>query len=206
MSYICNTLIKQFYKRNSLIKLILCMILISPVRAELESVSSNQVNQKNTNINLFVTWEGSEPDKGASAWLIKRFVNKDAYFKMIPKGEAIQYGIPFDVPESEFRRTHQFSTFETIQRKYNITDPTVLMLGKVIHDLEINTWGKNIAKETPLVKQALRDLRQLYGEKIVHIDCNIALFDVIFSQLKNNSYETIQIHIPPLCVDLEKIQ
>jgi hypothetical protein len=65
----------------------------------------------------YTTWENMEPDKCASAWLIKRFIDKNATFEFFPKGELITKGILFDVPEAEIRRYNNISTFEYLIKK-----------------------------------------------------------------------------------------
>jgi len=80
------------------------------------SLAANTRNDKESH--LYSTWDTMEVDKCASAWLIKRFVDKEAEFKFFPSGELITEGIPFDTPDSEFRRYHNMSTFESILKKY----------------------------------------------------------------------------------------
>jgi len=149
---------------------------------------------------LYITWEGAEPDKGASAWLIKTFVDKNAAFKLISKGDVDKNGIPFDVPFSDFRRTHRFTTFDTIRLKYNIKDESVQKLSKIIFDLEINTWRQPIASETPYVKQAFNDLRDRFKPKLIPLNCQIAFFDDIVKLIKRNGIQRIS--PPTICVTL----
>ena len=99
------------------------------------------------NVNLikaetFSTWKGFEVDKCASIWLIKRFIDKNAKIKFFPKGNLITEGIPFDVPEAKLRRYHNMSTFESILKYYNLKDPKLIYIGKIIHDIEVNIWEK----------------------------------------------------------------
>lgn len=63
---------------------------------------------------VYVTLKGFEPDKLASIWLIKRFIDQKAEFVFLTKGDFPQEGIAFDVPDARLRRSHTRSTFETI--------------------------------------------------------------------------------------------
>lgn len=94
--------------------------------------------------NIYATWEPVELDTIASAWLIKRFINPKAEFKFYPKGEFITEGIAFDTPDAEFRRTQNQSTFESIVSKYKIGDPALVEIARIIHDIEINYWNKQL--------------------------------------------------------------
>jgi len=71
---------------------------------------------------IYITWQGLEPDKLASLWLIKRFVDQEAEFKLVPKGSLIKDGIPFDVPSATFKRSHTRSTFECVLQNEGLDD------------------------------------------------------------------------------------
>ncbi|HDL65284.1 MAG TPA: hypothetical protein ENH12_07835 [Proteobacteria bacterium] len=101
----------------------------------------------------YVTWDTMEIDKCASAWLIKRFIDKEAVFKFIPKGELVTDGIPFDTPDSKFRRYHNMSTFESILKEYKIQDPALIHIGQIIHDIEVSYWaGRQVEGSEELEK------------------------------------------------------
>ena len=101
---------------------------------------------------VFSTWEGFEVDKCASIWLIKRFINEKAEIKFFPKGEEIKEGILFDTPDAKLRRYHNMSTFESILKHYNLQDPKLIYIGKIIHDIEVNIWERKVFNETLTVQ------------------------------------------------------
>ena len=108
----------------------------------------------------YVTWDTMEVDKCASAWLIKRFIDKDAVFKFIPKGELVKEGIPFDTPESKFRRYHNMSTFESILKEYKIQDPILIRIGKMMHDIEISYWAGSQIEGSEELEKKIKDIIQ----------------------------------------------
>ncbi len=97
---------------------------------------------------IFSTWEGFEADKCASVWLIKRFIAPQAEIRFYPRGEAITQGTAFDTPDADFRRHYNKSTFETLQEHYQITDLSIIYIGRIIHDIEVNIWGNKVMSET----------------------------------------------------------
>ncbi len=111
-----------------------------------------------TNSHIYSTCDVIEMDTCASAWLIKRFVDKEAVFKFYPKEEFIEEGTPFDTPDAEFRRTHNMSTFETILQKYNIKDPKLIKIGKIIHDIEINYWAGKLEPESEKINRDILNI------------------------------------------------
>jgi len=83
-------------------------------------------------------------DRVASPWLISKFVDKDAEFIFVPWPGPLpsgDMGIPFDFPRSDFRLGHHEGkcTFEAIIKEYNITDPWVLEIAKIVHAADVQT-------------------------------------------------------------------
>jgi len=109
---------------------------------------------------LYSTWDVFEPDKCASIWLIKRHVDPGSVFRFYPRDAAIEEGIAFDTPDAELRRYHDRSTFETLLAHYKLEDPTLLYLGRLIHDMEVNIWERKAVAETRDVEA---DLQALLG-------------------------------------------
>ncbi len=107
---------------------------------------------------VFSTWEGFEVDKCASIWLIKRFIDSAAIINFLPKGETINNGIPFDTPDAKLRRYYNMSTFEAMLMNYKLDDPKLVHMGKIIHDIEVNTWEKKVFDETLKVQDTVNNI------------------------------------------------
>ncbi len=141
----------------------------------------------------FVTWEGLEPDKVASMWLIKRFVDPQATFSFIEKGSPVDgAGVPFDIPQAELRRHHTRSTFETILFHYKLQDEKLNHLAELIHDIEINTWMKDRKAESVELEQNLwkRIGSQSSSESVFS---KILLFlDRYYASINNSAIESIE--------------
>ncbi|MCD6387981.1 MAG: chromate resistance protein [Desulfobulbaceae bacterium] len=105
---------------------------------------------------VFSTWDVFETDKCASIWLIKRFIDPKAEIRFFPHGTSITEGIPFDTPEAKFRRYATKSTFETLLEHYDIKDPWLKYIGRIIHDIEVNVWEKKVYGESTKVLEAIR--------------------------------------------------
>jgi len=134
---------------------------------------------------VFSTWEGFEVDKCASIWLIKRFIDKRAVIKFLPKGEPIKEAIPFDTPDAKFRRYHNMSTFESFLKQYNLRDPKLLYIGRIVHDIEVNIWEKKQLHETPIVQEAIAEIikKSKSNEEVVEKSCKF--FDLLYERIGN---------------------
>lgn len=81
-------------------------------------------------------------DRLACPWLISKFVDKTAEFIFVPWPGPLptpDMGIPFDFPRSDFELGHHDGkcTFEAIIKKYNIADPWVLEIAKIVHAADV---------------------------------------------------------------------
>ncbi len=138
---------------------------------------------------VYSTWETMEPDKCASAWLIKRFIDKDAVFRFSPKGETIKQGIPFDVPEAEIRRYHNMAAFGYLMRKHRITDPALREIGKIIHDIEINYWGRKTSEASQRISDAIREIAKSSETPAEALRRSFPIFDELYSTFGQTKWE-----------------
>lgn len=107
---------------------------------------------------IFATWTGFEVDKCASIWLIKTYINPDAEIRFYSKDDKAIEGILFDTPTAKFRRYFNMSTYESLMKHYKIKDPALEYIGKIIHDVEINTWEKKVMPETIEVRDTVNKI------------------------------------------------
>ncbi len=82
-------------------------------------------------------------DRVACPWLITRFVDNEAEFLFVPKGQidrvAKETGaIPFDAPGVELGHKDGRCSFESIMLKYDLKDPALVRMAKVIHAADVS--------------------------------------------------------------------
>ena len=135
---------------------------------------------------VFVTWKGIEPDKCASAWLLARFVDPKATFRMIPReAKPPKQGILFDTPSAAFKTSHRQSTFASICEQYALNDPGVLRIRRIIQDIELNKWEKSLTKEAPGLSALINGLRKQEGEGQAALISSFVLFDWLYASFSN---------------------
>jgi len=133
---------------------------------------------------IYTTWDNMELDKCASVWLIKRFIDTNATFKFIPKGEFVPEGIPFDTPEAEIRRYHNMAAFEFILRKHKIEDPALKKIGEIIHDIEINYWGKKKYEESLKLNNTIQEIISDSNSPEESIKRSFTVFETMYVKFK----------------------
>ena len=90
----------------------------------------------------WVTRSHAHVDRVACPWLIKRFVDNQAEVLFVPKSQvgkvAKETGaIPFDAPDVELGHHEGRCSFETILLKYDLKDPALLRLSRIVHAADI---------------------------------------------------------------------
>jgi len=86
----------------------------------------------------WVTREFVHVDRTACPWLIKKFIDPLAEFIFVPPEKIqevvkMQGAIPFDAPEVKLGHRNEKCSFETIIEEYNLKDPVLHELAKIVH-------------------------------------------------------------------------
>ena len=79
-----------------------------------------------------------EIDRVGSAWLISKFIDRKPKFVFAPKAEAVPAAIPFDMLDAEFSHHGNYCTFETLTKRFAISDKSVAKIGEMIHDADLD--------------------------------------------------------------------
>jgi hypothetical protein len=86
----------------------------------------------------WVTRSGVHVDRAASAWLIRRFVDAAADFVFVEDpGDVPTDATPFDMMGVDLTHHGDFVTFETILATYELDDPVLARLGRIIHEADV---------------------------------------------------------------------
>jgi hypothetical protein len=85
-------------------------------------------------------------DRTACPWLIKKFIEPKADFIFVPtaKIEEIvktQGAIPYDAPGVKLGHKDGKCSFETIIEEYNLKDPALTELAKIVHSADTSDRG-----------------------------------------------------------------
>lgn len=118
-------------------------------------------------------------DRSASAWLIRRFVDKKARFTFAPEEDVPPAAIPFDMFHGGFGHRGDDCTFETLQKTFRIRDRKVAVIAQIIHDADLldgkfgrkegfgvdevlNGWAKQGVPDNELLERGMQLLDGLY--------------------------------------------
>jgi hypothetical protein len=97
----------------------------------------------------WVTRSHVHVDRVACPWLITPFVDNEAEFYFVPKGEIDRVvketgSIPFDSPGVELGHHENRCSFESIILKYDLKEPGLVRLAQIVHSADV---GEDIDKD-----------------------------------------------------------
>ncbi len=100
----------------------------------------------------WITRKNANVDRIACPWLIRKFVDKDPVFLYVSPEEVLvvakrEDAIPYDVEGVELGHVGGRCSFESIMVKYNLTEPALQKLAKIVH-------GADVARDVAIVPEA----------------------------------------------------
>jgi hypothetical protein len=116
----------------------------------------------------WVTRKNANVDRIACPWLIRRFVDKNPEFLYVPTEQVLEVaeregGIPYDIKGVELGHVDGRCSFESIMVRYNLNDPALRMLAKIVH-------GADVAADVKIVPEAAGLKAIAHGFALVHRD------------------------------------
>jgi hypothetical protein len=77
-------------------------------------------------------------DRAGCAWLLRRFVDREAEFVFVEDPTDVpDDATPFDMRGVELSHHGGDCTFETILRRYDLDDPVLWELGRLVHEADL---------------------------------------------------------------------
>lgn len=98
----------------------------------------------------WITRERPKIDRIACPWLIKKFIDKNAEFLYVPKEEVKKVAeetgaIPYDIAGVELTHVGEFCSFDTIIKKYQLTNDQALMrLAEIVRAADTDNLQNSI--------------------------------------------------------------
>jgi hypothetical protein len=122
-----------------------------------------------------------EIDRVGSAWLIRKFIDPKASFVFGTDPAKHQNAIPYDMFEVEFSHHGEDCTFETLVKRFGITDKAIHKIAEMVHDADLEDgkfqttecigidrvlkgWGKSGLTDEELLKRGGECFDALYQQ------------------------------------------
>jgi hypothetical protein len=135
---------------------------------------------------LWATRKNLWVDRLASAWLIKRFIDRDARFAWIERpGERPRNAVGFDFDGAEFTHTGNRVTFEVLAASFGLdADPALAAIAAAVHFLDVG--GIPVADAKGL-ETLLRGAQQSARGDDALLAAGMRVFDLLYSAYARNA-------------------
>lgn len=121
-------------------------------------------------------------DRMASAWLIKRFIDKKAIFRFIDekKTENIdKKSITFDIKDGEFTHRGDMCTFEVIVKSFNLKDKALKKIAEIVHEIDMKD-DKYENMEARGIENILAGIRKTIKNDLEALEKGMAVFEMLY--------------------------
>jgi hypothetical protein len=128
----------------------------------------------------WVTRRGLHIDRIASAWLIRRFLDRRARFRFVDPKEPPRKGeLRFDMVGGDYSHEGDRCTFETLIARTALEDRALAEIGEIVHDIDLKDEKFGRA-EAPGIERLLTGLVLAHPEDGARLERGLLLFDELY--------------------------
>ena len=150
----------------------------SPARAVVPSLSIEDYQGR-----TWATRKRPWVDRLATAWLVRRFIDKSAKFIWLadPK-KCPKQALGYDFDGAAFTHVGELVTFEVVAKSFGLDDePALARLGQLVHYIDV---GGIPLDEAPGIEMLVRGLQAQHGGDDQLLEAAFVLFDTLHAALK----------------------
>jgi hypothetical protein len=133
----------------------------------------------------WVTRERPKVDRIACPWLIRRFVDRDAVFLYVPRGEVQtvaerEGATPYDVSGAELGHHEGDCSFDAIMRKYSLlNDPALEHLAKIVRGAD--TSEHDLTPESRGLLAIAQGFSEAYADDHEQLAAELPVYDALYA-------------------------
>lgn len=131
---------------------------------------------------VWVTRQGVHVDRIACAWMIRRFIDRNAAFKFVlPQNYAAVPGeLRFDMFDAEFTHVGDCCSFEVLLDRAGLDDPALKAIAEIVHDIDLKDekFGRD---ETQGVKTLINGISADTHDDKERIARGSGIFDALYT-------------------------
>ncbi|HUO76171.1 MAG TPA: chromate resistance protein ChrB domain-containing protein [Thermodesulfovibrionales bacterium] len=130
----------------------------------------------------WVTREKPFIDRMASAWLIRRFIDKKASFEFIDERDMDSIGrgpIVFDIRGGEFTHIGDMCTFEVLVKCFGLKDKVLKKMAEIVHDLDLKD-EKYKSAEAKGLEDILIGIRKAAKDDSDALEKGMTVFEMLY--------------------------
>jgi hypothetical protein len=141
----------------------------------------------------WITRERPKIDRIACPWLIARFIDKSPEFLYVPPGDVLHIAeetgaIPYDVPGVELTHVGEDCSFDTILKKYTLTDPALQDLAVIVRGAD--TDRHDLAPQCAGLLAISLGLSQNFSDDYEMLKHGMIMYDALYAWCRHARGET----------------
>jgi hypothetical protein len=131
---------------------------------------------------VWVTRAGVKVDRLACAWLIRRFLDRDAKLRFVDLSSYVpkRGELRFDMPEAEFTHVGDQCSFEVLCARFGFGAPGLARIAEIVHDLDIKD-GRYLHPETEGVRALVDGMVVQHARDEARIEAASVLFEALLA-------------------------
>lgn len=134
---------------------------------------------------VWVTRPRPGVDRFASAWLVRRFIDRDATFAFAAAPDRYPDAVPFDMYQAGgFKHDGDLCTFEVLQGRFGIRDASVKRIAEVVHDVDLKE-DRYKSTHTATVASLVEGLRASIPDDATLLEQGIVMFEALYQSFQN---------------------
>ena len=121
-------------------------------------------------------------DRFASAWLIKKFIDKNASFAFIDEKDLDTVAkdvIPFDIRGGKFTHTGNLCTFEVLIKSFRLKDKILRKMAEIVHELDLKD-DKFRNPEAKGIEDILSGIRKTAKDDYESLEQGMAILEMLY--------------------------
>jgi hypothetical protein len=131
---------------------------------------------------LWLTRKRPFIDRMASAWLVRRFIDKSASFDFIDEKDLDAVGkdsVVFDMREGDFTHTGDMCTFEVLIKSFVFRDKILRKMAEIVHNLDMKDDKYN-ATEAKGLEDILTGIRKTAKDDRDALERGMQVFEMLY--------------------------
>jgi hypothetical protein len=134
---------------------------------------------------VWVTRPRPGVDRFASAWLIRRFIDRDATFVFAAAPDRYPDAVPFDMYHAGgFKHDGDRCTFEVLQGRFGLRDGAVKRIAEFVHDIDLKE-DRYKSPHTATVASLVEGLRASVPDDAQLLEQGIVMFEALYRSFQS---------------------
>jgi len=136
----------------------------------------------------WVTWKNIGVDRMACAWLIRRWIDPQAEFFFIPRGEqpGPKDGEPFDIPGTRYSHHGGHCTFHVFLKEHKLNDPVLTRIAQMVDEADV-IQEVHVEPAATGLDLICRGLSQISKDDFEALEHGRLIYEALYAQLKLDS-------------------